>query len=86
MVGMSFLRTTFIGCVMSAMKLILLPPNLDPSSGQDVFHCSIVELCELFVELTFKLESLLEGVNLSLQNAEWNGFLLSIEATDIVAE
>ena len=66
------------------MEFILFPSDLDPSSGQDVFHGGVIELCKLLVELVVREESLLEGVNGGLLVAKWDGDLLKVKASNIV--
>ena len=71
---------------MDAMKLILSPSDLDPSSAQDVLYGGAIELSEFFVELSIRLESFPEGVDCSFLIAKWNGEFLSIKASNVVAK
>ena len=66
------------------MEFILFPSDLDPSSGQDVLHGGVIELCKLLVALVVREESLLEGVNGGLLVAKWDGDLLKVKASNIV--
>ena len=74
----SFLATTLIIWAPNTMKLIPLPSNLNPSSGQGIFHGGAVELDQLFIKLTVREESLSEGIGGSLLMAEGDGHLLSV--------
>ena len=47
----------------ATIEFILFPPDLDPSSGQDIFHGSVIELGELLVEFVVREESLPKGVD-----------------------
>ena len=68
------------------MTLILFPSNLNPSSGQDVFHGGAIKLGEILIELAIREESLPEGVDCNLLVAKWDGDIFSIEASHVVAE
>ena len=48
---------------MAAMKLVFFPYDLDPSSGEDIFHGGAIKLSEFLVELTIRDESLFEGID-----------------------
>ena len=65
---------------------IFCASNLDPSLGQDIFHGGAIELCELFVELTVREESLPENVDGGILVAKWNRDLLTVEESNIVME
>ena len=67
------------------MKFIIFLFDLDPSSGQDVFHGGAIELCIIFVELAVREEFLLEGVDGGFLVVEQDGNLLMFEASNIVA-
>ena len=83
---MPFLATTIVGWAPHAMELIFLLSDLNPRSGQSIFHGGAFELGQLFVKLAFKEESLPEGVDGYLLMVERNGHLLSIEPSNVVTK
>ena len=68
------------------MEFIFLPPDLDPSSDQDIFHGGVVELGKLLVELVVKEESILKGIDDGFLIAKRDGDLFSVEASNVVEE
>ena len=70
----------------ATVEFILLTSDLDPSSGQDVFHGSAIELGEFPVEFTIREESFPEGIECGLLVAKRNRDLLSVEAFYVVVK
>ena len=83
---MSFLTMAIVGWVFDAMKLIFLPSDLNPCSGQGILHRGAVELGQLFVKLPVMEESFLKGVDGSLLMAEGDGHPLSVEQSNVVTK
>ena len=85
MLGTSVLKMRIIGCrTTNAMELILFPSYFNPCTNQDVFHGGTVELCQIFVELPIREESLAESIYCRLLVTEWDGDLLFVELSHVV--
>ena len=84
--GVSILHVTIVGIALVVIKLILFPFDLNPSSCQDLLYGGAIELDEILIELIISEESFLEGVDRGLLVVKWNGYLFSVEVSDIVTE
>ena len=48
------------------MESIFFPPDLDPSSGQDIFHGGAIKLGKLLIDFIVREESFPKGIKGSL--------------------
>lgn len=69
---------------MVVVDLNFLSSNVNPSMSNDVFKSHAIELSEFLVEFSIRKKAFLEGVNNYLLIVERDGYILTIEVTNVI--